>query len=98
MQSGGEALSCLGASAQRACASAGLRRRDLREQAFVFPFYNGIAFAGSGFQPGPVERGDMPALIFDQPRFLQVASGLRNPLATDAKHVGYQLLCHHQFV
>ena len=71
--------------------------RHRGKETVVFLLDHGIAFTSSTLQFFAIEHRDMAALIPDQPGLLQVASGLRDPFTTNAKHVGNQLLRHPQF-
>ena len=57
-----------------------------------------IPLAAAFFQSLAVQDGDVSPRIADQAGLLQLDSAFRHALAAHAKHVGNQLLRHHEFV
>lgn len=76
----------------------GLRFGYIRQQAIKLCFDNLVAFAGAFLQSSPVKYSNVTAPVMNKPSLLQLAGGLRDALATHAKHAGNQLMGHGQCI
>jgi hypothetical protein len=78
---------------------AGVAKGFLRtEQTVILPFDDRIALSGLCFQSGSIKYGNVTAAVLNQPRSLQLASGLGDAFATHAQHMRNQFMRHRQLV
>src|SRR5689334_3021817 len=61
-------------------------------QPIVLFLYEAIATAGSPLETLPIENGDLPSRILDEPFPLKNSCGDRDARAMDTKHLGQKLL------
>jgi hypothetical protein len=65
---------------------------DLPKQLVKLPPKRPVTFAGSGFQPLPVQNLEFPPAVADQTRSLEIAGSHRHALAMHAQHLREKLL------